>query len=225
MTTAEFSEEFNLLYNNISSNAAPGLDEYEKSVFLTQAQEAVVISIYNGDSVDVAFEGTEEIKRYLDVLVKQEILTVKTTGLIGLSSSSVFYEIPPSVWFPVYEQVVFSDTTLGCFNNSIGLVKPISHDEYYPMLRNPFKGMNKRRVLRLTKTDNIVELISNYNIASYLVRYLVKPSPIILEDLAPLGVSIDGVTAKTECMLNPSIHRGILRQAVGLAKASWNAGN
>lgn len=70
MTTAEFSEEFNLLYNNISSNAAPGLDEYEKSVFLTQAQEAVVISIYNGNSVDVAFEGTEEIKRYLDVLVK-----------------------------------------------------------------------------------------------------------------------------------------------------------
>lgn len=33
MTTQEFSSEFDILYNNIMSNAAPGLDEYEKSVF------------------------------------------------------------------------------------------------------------------------------------------------------------------------------------------------
>lgn len=32
----EFSDEFDVLYNNISSNQAPGLDEYEKSLFLTR---------------------------------------------------------------------------------------------------------------------------------------------------------------------------------------------
>jgi len=37
MTTGEFSNEFDLLYNNIMSNSAPGLNEYEKSVFLTKA--------------------------------------------------------------------------------------------------------------------------------------------------------------------------------------------
>ena len=37
MTTPEFSNEFDVLYNNIMSNAAPGLNEYEKSVFLTKA--------------------------------------------------------------------------------------------------------------------------------------------------------------------------------------------
>ena len=42
MTTQEFSLEFDLLYNNISSNQAPGLTEYEKSTFLTQAQEEIV---------------------------------------------------------------------------------------------------------------------------------------------------------------------------------------
>ncbi len=33
----EFSSEFDVLYNNITSNQAPGLDDYEKSVFLTKA--------------------------------------------------------------------------------------------------------------------------------------------------------------------------------------------
>jgi hypothetical protein len=37
MTTSEFSNQFDVLYNNITSNQAPGLDEYEKSVFLTKA--------------------------------------------------------------------------------------------------------------------------------------------------------------------------------------------
>lgn len=42
MTTEEFSNEFDVLYNNITSNQAPGLDEYEKSVFLTRAQDDIV---------------------------------------------------------------------------------------------------------------------------------------------------------------------------------------
>ena len=37
MTIQEFSSEFDVQYNNIASKAAPGLDEYEKSIFLTKA--------------------------------------------------------------------------------------------------------------------------------------------------------------------------------------------
>jgi hypothetical protein len=37
MTNPEFSDEFDIYYNNITSNQAPGLNEYEKSVFLTEA--------------------------------------------------------------------------------------------------------------------------------------------------------------------------------------------
>jgi hypothetical protein len=38
MTVQEISSRFDILYNNISSNSSPGLNEYEKSVILTQAQ-------------------------------------------------------------------------------------------------------------------------------------------------------------------------------------------
>ena len=42
MDIKEFSNEFDVLYNNIMSNQAPGLDEYEKSVFLTKAQNELI---------------------------------------------------------------------------------------------------------------------------------------------------------------------------------------
>ena len=64
MTVEEFSREFDILYNNIMSNAAPGIDEYEKSVFLTKAQESVVIAIYDG-----SFEGSENYREDLGALV------------------------------------------------------------------------------------------------------------------------------------------------------------
>ena len=48
MTPTDFREQFDLYYNNISSNQAPGLNDYEKSVFLTDAQEECVLGLYNG---------------------------------------------------------------------------------------------------------------------------------------------------------------------------------
>ena len=42
MTTQEFSTEFDVLYNNIASNGAPSINEYEKYVFLTKAQNELI---------------------------------------------------------------------------------------------------------------------------------------------------------------------------------------
>jgi len=48
LTITEFSNEFDILYNNIASNQAPGIDEYEKSVFLTKAQRQIVKAYFEG---------------------------------------------------------------------------------------------------------------------------------------------------------------------------------
>ena len=97
MTVQEFSLEFDLMYNNIMSNQAPGLSEYEKSLFLTQAQEALVLDIYSG-KLGSPFESTEEVTDYLSPLVKQVTLKTDVYGC-GLDSRSVFFEIPEDVWF------------------------------------------------------------------------------------------------------------------------------
>lgn len=66
MTTSEFSNEFDVLYNNIMSNQAPGLDEYEKSVFLTKAQNEILKNYFNpkGNKYQEGFDGNR--KRQID---------------------------------------------------------------------------------------------------------------------------------------------------------------
>ena len=61
MTNQEFSNEFDVLYNNIMSNQAPGLDEYEKSVFLTKAQDEIVKNYFNpkGNKYQEGFDGND----------------------------------------------------------------------------------------------------------------------------------------------------------------------
>lgn len=50
MNAQEFSDQFDVLYNNVVSNQAPGLTEYEKSVFLTKAQGEVVKNYFTSNS-------------------------------------------------------------------------------------------------------------------------------------------------------------------------------
>ena len=51
MKLQEFSDQFDVLYNNITSNQAPGLDEYEKSVFLTKAEKEIVKNYFSAGSM------------------------------------------------------------------------------------------------------------------------------------------------------------------------------
>jgi hypothetical protein len=70
----------------------------------------------------------------------------------------------------------------------------------------------------LDNGNDIVEIISKYYINKYLVRYLSKPSPIILVNLSNL--EIDGINKKTDCKLDSVLHRTILDLAVKLALSS-----
>lgn len=219
MTIDEFSNEFDTLLNSFFTTGRPDLivfDEYEKSVFLTRAQEDVVLNLYNGKNVfGDSLEKTEETRRYLSDLIKTEILSDKKTGYIGLSESSVFFELPKDLWFLTYESVKLNDKS-ECLNNKSISVVPITQDGYYKTQRNPFRSSNERKALRLDIGEGVVEIISKYNIKEYLIRYLAKPTPIILVDL-PRELSIDDEDNKTECKLNPVLHGIILERAVRMA--------
>lgn len=225
MTPQEFSSEFDILYNNIMSNKAPGLDDYEKSFFLTQAQEILVLTYYNGNNPsNDSFEKTEEIRRYLDALVTKE--TPKAENSKESKERDGFYHtkfsINNNLWFITYESVVTNDNTIPCYNKNGKelMVIPVTQDNYYRIVRNPFRGPNDRRVLRLDVGKNKVEIVSKYKIDSYTVKYIKQPEPIILSDL-PEGLSINNKNKTSNCELNPAIHRIILDNAVKLAIASY----
>ena len=224
MTTEEFSNEFDTLLNSYSNvepfSKTPNtveIDEYEKSVFLTNAQEEIVIDLYNGKNpFGDSFEKTEEIRRYLSDLIRTYTTSTKETGYTGLSNKSVFFKLPDDLWFITYEAVNLKDDGLGCMDGEGILVMPVTQDEYHRIKKNPFRGPNERRAVRLELSEKVVEIVSKYNIDSYLVRYLARPRPIILSKL-PDNLSINGVSDKSECELNPVIHRAILERAVKLA--------
>jgi hypothetical protein len=218
MTNKEFSDGFSTLLNSFGITPNITLDEYEKSTFLTNAQEQLIIDIYSGRNIiyGKSFEQTEEIRRYLSNLVETYETSTKVTGKLGLSQDSVFFEIPQDTWFITYEVAFLKDSRLGCLDGIEASVVPLPQDDLYRAKDNPFRGPSKDRVLRLDIKSDLAELISKYNVDKYLMRYISQPTPIILVDL-PDGLSINGVSAESECELNPVVHRAILERAVQLA--------
>lgn len=211
MTTQEFSNEFDTLLNSHSQSSSNSivLDEYEKSVFLTQAQEEVIKSLYNGNLTGESFEKTEELRRYLDSLVKTVKLKPIESDFLGIDVNSTFFKLPEEVWFITYEQAVVS-------NNNTKVI-PMRQDEWHKSKNNPFKMPNKNKVIRLDSGEGMIELIPYYpSVTEYLIRYVSKPSPIILVNL-PDDLSINGESNITECKLNAALHRVILERAVQLA--------
>ena len=137
--------------------------------------------MYNGKNpFGDSFERTEEIRRYLSNLIKTEIISDKVSDQNGLSKSSVFFQLPEDLWFITYESLNINDDLLGCKNKEGVSVTPITQDEYHKLKNNPFRNSNERKALRLDSSNSIVEIISKYNIESYLVRYIARPAPIIL---------------------------------------------
>ena len=76
--------------------------------------------------------------------------------------------------------------------------------------------------------DDSVEIIipDTHTLVNYQMRFVEKPTPIVLTDLTAgdftgLGLSIDSVTAETQCKLSSLVHRQIIDRAVILADAAF----
>lgn len=166
MTTQEFSNEFDVLYNNIMSNQAPGLDEYEKSVFLTKAQEELIRDYFNSRNVKNAQGFDDNQKRQYD------FSTLLTS--ITLPESTDTYRALSSAYGPVVYNTIFdsrakiyiapSDLFL-VINESIEdsakrrySVLPISYDEYNRLMLKPYGFPLKRQAWRIIsdRTSSLV---------------------------------------------------------------------
>lgn len=224
MTLQELSVEFDILFNNISSNQAPGLSEYEKSVFLTQAMEAVILDLYKGTGGD-SFESTEELTRYLNTLVKTKSIPVDETTKDNdpiFSGKTYIADLSEAdgnnnfnnLWFIVYQTATI--------NNKNVLAVPTTLDKVYKEMQNPFKRPNDDRVLVLFQENNAY-LISEIKPTNYYIKYLSRPYPIILDDIGELtinGQSYDDAKELSD-IVPETMHRSILLRAIQLAQMVW----
>lgn len=81
MTTQEFSDEFDILassyrrfkdFDQMEQLDSLDFNEYEKSIYLTRAQEDIVKELYSGKYTGESFESSEKIRRELEILVEQK---------------------------------------------------------------------------------------------------------------------------------------------------------
>ena len=88
MSVEEMDNMFDVLYNNIISNQAPGLNAYEKSVFLTKGQDEILKNYFNpkskGNNTQEGFDGS--VKRQVDFSM---LITVVTTSATSYTYSLV----------------------------------------------------------------------------------------------------------------------------------------
>lgn len=202
-----------IVKDNFGEQNNLAFDEYEKSIFLTKAQEQIVLELYQ------ELEQSEENRKYLSNLIKTGNyvpIGEQDNTLINNTFKSYKVEIEDSILFMIYEQCTLSDEN-NCINGRIVSVVPTIHDDLDKVLKNPFKSPNNRKVIRLD-FDNKIELISKYNISNYKVRYLKKPNPIILVKLEDLNIDKKQEVSNGET--NPILHERIVQRAVQLAVQS-----
>ena len=118
--------------------------------------------------------------------------------------------------------------TVDGVNRLISII-PMNYEEYARLMSKPWKQPLKNQGWRLFQSTGGVDFISeivikcNSSLADYKIRYVKRPKPIILANLADeySNVSIEGITTITECELDPIIHSEILQRAVELAKSAY----
>lgn len=145
MNVQEFSTEFDVLYNNITSNQAPGLNEYEKSVFLTKAQSQLINEYFNQrtDGVWGGFDGSQRRQYDFSSLIKVASLVNVTHGTNTLDRRGIVFVFPEDYFLSVNE-VIYD----GGYQYS---VLPINYAEYQRLMLKPYNFPVKRAAWRLFK--------------------------------------------------------------------------
>ena len=235
MTIQEFSNEFDVLYNNIMSNAAPGLDEYEKSVFLTRAQLEIIRNYFNPESNKNKQGFDDSPKRQIDFssIIKTIIPSTYTGIYTKFDDRSKVYSLPSDLLYIINES---ASVTANGVTKNISIV-PLTFNQYQYYMNKPYKQPLKNQGWRLILNAqngpilgqgdtiaNVAEVIinPNYKLSQYKLRYVFRPSPIILSSsLVGTNLSIEGISVPSECQLDSSIHQEILQRAVELAKSAY----
>ena len=234
MTVQEFSNEFDTFYNNVTSNQAPGLDEYEKSVFLTKAQKIIVRRQFDpvSDNLREGFDGSQQRQYdFSTLLVTQDLVDVtnSTSNSEKIDNRSAVFIWPVDCFLGVNEIVVDKK------GNQYS-VNPISYSAYANLMTKPYQFPPKRIAWRMMTNNKasqgtLIEVLGRFQkvdgtlstkegIDKYTLRYVKTLSPIILVNLEDEGLSIDGVNTVSECELPVECHQEILELAVSLAKVA-----
>ena len=236
----EQTEMFDVLYNNTASNQAPKLDDYEKSVFLTKAQDEIIKNHFTATSnsknqgFDDNFKRQSEFAPLIKVV---KVNPVNQGSIEKIDQRSRLYWFPTDYFLSVNEEIHEATSDPELFYQYV--VNPIHYTEYKRLMLKPYQYPVKKTAWRLINGIHTntaaqqsclcVELIGNFHentTLTYRLRYVKQPVPIILANLtegeyAGQNLSIKGRTTQSMCELGADVFNEVLQRAVELAKNAW----
>lgn len=238
MNTLEMSNEFDVLYNNIMSNQAPGIDEYEKSLFLTKAQDEILKAYFDprGNKYMEGFDGSEKRQIDFSAITKHTALELVANPISQFDYRSKVYKFPQDCFIIINEKIVDTDIE-GKIVDCQYTVLPITYQQYTIQMSKPYKYPPKHVIWRLITSYDDKDKVSQCEIIGrysrqyaedegpiYKMRYLKRPRPIVLVNLETdyNRLSIDDEQHISECQLDPILHHEIVQRAVELAAATYN---
>lgn len=240
MTTSEFSNAFDTLLSSYNTRADFGegaskkeivLDEYEKSVFLTQAQDIVIKAYFDsstnsqGQGIDDSTRRQVDFSSLITVASPSKMEAEEGQTLESFDDRGILYKLPSNILIMLNEKVKAGNRNY--------VVIPINYAEYDRLMSKAYGQPLKKQCWRLFQNVSGIDITSEIiptegvEVSNYKIRYIRRPRPIILTNLSlehQESLEIDGISAVTECELNPIVHMDILNKAVELALASKGGG-
>lgn len=206
-------DRFNLQYNNVFSNQAPGLVDYEISMYLTMAHIEII------DEYSASLDLFEKYRSILTAYIIQDKLP--TTAYSDSNLPTIKYdreiayqtfEFTENYWKILKEYAYTKRKTNGI------PIKPITYDGFNTMSQNPFKKPNGLKGWRLdinSDGDDLRDvkiLFDDANSTDYIrqydVVYLVTPKSFDLEsDIIPN--SLDNNPFLTEKIVNRAVELSV----------------
>ena len=181
MTIKEFSDEFDILYNNINSNQAPGLNDYEKSIFLTKAQEELILSYYSnirnkfGEGVDSTHNRNYDFSSLIKV--KELNRNMEALAHIGVANITKFnplarlYDTPDDLFLGLSDTLI-DDT------NRTNSIYSIQSKDYLKLLSKPYPYPPKRIFYKYTNLADIKsqDILVLMNADTYYTVLVLNPN-------------------------------------------------
>lgn len=236
MNAKEFSEAFDIKLNSYSSIndvynteniTSVKLDDYEKSLLLTEAQLSLI-----SDSYSMGYEGDENMRRLVSKISFSATspMLQYTDSSIRIKNAKIRYVDTNTLMtrsnYKVDKKIMYISRETVSSASKIYSVKPIRFDDLNRLVDNPFRFDLTNSVYRLDSSQStasqsepaykLVLVVGTDDALIYDLTFIAYPKPIILVDLPP-GLTIDGESTEMTSELDAQFHGEILNRAVTLA--------
>ncbi len=207
MTIIDAHREFKIRYDKLDALLLPNLLSSEIDILLNQSQDRLVKQRYGKNNIKKEpYEETQKRSDDLKAITVNAVLLPSVNAVDNIDTLAQFVILPLDYWFIVQERVSISYTDCtGATVNDIIEVRPIEHNEFSKVIKDPFKKPNNTKVLRLMEA-NRVELIPalGVTLTDYKLRYIKEPRRVSL-------------TSNVTFELSSHLHSEIVDEAVKVA--------